>query len=164
LTQESPITEPGLSLESLTAGAYIRVGLSASKKEGAIELLLDCLLAEGALPENAREELLECVMKRERRLSTGLESGVAIPHGTTALIDEEVAALGIFPNGVCFDAVDDCDTQIVILLITPARLRHRHVNNLATIARQLLRAEVRTALLAAKSREEALLAIRRGNV
>lgn len=136
------------------------MGLTASKKETAIEILLDCLFAQGALPAGAREEVLECVMRRERRLPTGLESGVAIPHGTTALIDQEVAAIGIFPDGVCFGAVDNCDTQIVILLITPANLRHRHVNNLATIARQLLRPGVRDALLKAKTPQEVLSAIR----
>lgn len=149
-----------MNLETLTAGAYIRVGLSASKKESAIEQLLDCLLQEGALPLDAREELLEAVMRRERRLSTGLESGIAIPHGTTPLIDREVAALGIFPEGVAFGAVDNSVTHIVILLITPAELRYRHVNNLATIARQLLRPEMRAALLQASSAEEVLEAIR----
>ena len=89
----------GLDLEILTAGAYIRVGLSAVKKEMAIELLLDCLLQEGALPAEARTEILEAVMIRERRLSTGLESGIAIPHGTTPLIEREVAAIGVFPRG-----------------------------------------------------------------
>ena len=136
------------------------MGLTASKKETAIELLLDCLFAQGALPAGARDEVLECVMRRERRLPTGLESGVAIPHGTTALIDEEVAALGIFPDGVCFGAVDDCEAQIVILLITPTSLRHRHVTNLATIARQLLRPGLRDALLEAKTPQEVLAAIR----
>lgn len=148
-----------MDLETLTSGRYVRIGLQAARKEAAIELLLDCLISEGALPGDARAELFDAVMRRERRLSTGLESGIAIPHGTTGLIEREVAALGVFPEGVPFETVDDREPQIVILLITPAAKRHQHVNNLANIARQLLRAEVRRALLEARSVEEALAAI-----
>jgi len=149
-----------MDLEALTGGRYIRVDLRASRKETAIELLLDCLLEEGALPEDSRADLLETILERERRLSTGLEAGIAIPHGTTPRIEREVAALGIFPEGVPFEAVDSATTRIVILLVTPQAMRYRHVNNLAAIARQLLRPEVRSALLKATSREEALAAIR----
>ncbi len=150
-----------MDLETLTAGRYIRVGLEAGSKEGAIGQLLDCLLDEGAVPPDSRGELLEAILEREQRLSTGLEHGIAIPHGTTPRIEEEVAALGIFPQGVPFETVDDHVPRIVILLITPAAKRHRHVSNLASIARQLLRHDVRTALLRAQSPDEALSAIRR---
>ena len=51
-------------------------------------------------------------------------------------------------------------TNIVILLITPAQLRHRHVNNLAAIARQLLCPNVRDCILKAASRQDVLDAIR----
>jgi mannitol/fructose-specific phosphotransferase system IIA component (Ntr-type) len=149
-----------MDLETLTDGRYIRTGLRAARKEQAIELLLDCLLAEGAVPAGCREELLEAVMRRERRLSTGLEGGIAIPHGTTPLVEQEVAALGLFPEGVPFECIDDCTTKIVILLITPAEHRDRHVINLATIARQLLLPGMRSSLLSAVSRDEALSAIR----
>jgi mannitol/fructose-specific phosphotransferase system IIA component (Ntr-type) len=154
------VSERGLNLEQLTSSSYVRIGLEAADKETAILQLLDVLLHEGAVPSEGREELLESVLRRERRLSTGLEAGVAIPHGTTALVTEEVAAVGIYPAGVSFDAVDGSLTKIVILLITPFDLRHRHVNNLAAIARQLLRPEVRLALLEAKTPEEVLATLR----
>lgn len=150
-----------MDLLSLTRRRFVWVGLNATRKEAAIEQLLDCLLSEGAVPAGARQELLEAVMMRERRLSTGLECGIAIPHGTTPLVEREVAALGVFPEGVHFEAVDNSITRIVILLITPLHKRHRHVTNLAAIARQLLRPEVRGALLTATSADEAVDAITR---
>ena len=149
-----------VDLETLTGGRYIWVGLSAPHKESAIELLLDCLLNEGAVEQERRQELLDAIMRRERRLSTGLEQGIAIPHGTTGLVEREIAALGVFPAGVPFETVDDDDVRVVILLLTPAEKRDRHVSNLARIARQLLQPGMRNALLAAQTREEALDAIR----
>jgi mannitol/fructose-specific phosphotransferase system IIA component (Ntr-type) len=150
-----------MDLLTLTQNRYVWVGLEAQRKEAAIEQLLDCLLAAGAVPGDAREELLDAIMARERRLSTGLECGIAIPHGTTSRVEREVAALGVFPDGVHFEAVDNSITRIVILLITPVRKRHRHVTNLACIARQLLRPEIRGALLTASSPDEAVEAMRK---
>jgi len=149
-----------VDLLALTQERYVWLGLRAQRKEEAIEQLLDNLLAAGALPSASRPDLLEAVLRRERRLSTGLECGVAIPHGTTTLVDEEVAAVGIFPGGVPFEAVDEAATRIVILLITPKRKRHQHVANLAAIARQLLLPDVRRRLIRAETRDEALAAIR----
>lgn len=149
-----------MDLLRLTRDRYVWLGLDARGKEEAIERLLDLLLAEGAVPRDARAEVLEAVMARERRLSTGLEDGVAIPHGQTACVDTEVAALGVFPGGVPFGAVDDSLTTVVILLITPVDRRHRHVVNLAAVARQLLHPGVRAALLAARTREEVVAALR----
>lgn len=148
-----------MDLQTLTRGRYVRIDLEASTKEEAIELLLDTLLSEGALPADARDELLEAVMRRERRLSTGLEAGIAIPHGLTHRLEREVAAIGVFPDGVPFGSVDERTTNIVILLMTPAERRNRHVNNLACIARQLLRPEVRNALIGARTIADALAAI-----
>ncbi|HBP19130.1 MAG TPA: hypothetical protein DEA08_15250 [Planctomycetes bacterium] len=149
-----------VDLETLTGGRNIWVGLQAQDKESAIELLLDCLLDAGAVDMACRADLLDAIMTRERRLSTGLEQGIAIPHGTTCHVEREIAALGIFPGGVPFETVDDHDVRLVILLLTPAEHRDRHVSNLARIARQLLQPGVRNSLLAAQTREDALAAIR----
>ena len=75
-------------------------------------------------------------------------------------MDREIAALGIFPGGVPFETVDDDEVRLVILLLTPAERRDRHVINLARIARQLLQPGMRNSLLAAQTREDALAAIR----
>ncbi|MCA8922236.1 MAG: PTS sugar transporter subunit IIA [Planctomycetes bacterium] len=150
-----------MDLLTLTQERFCWPGLHAACKQSAIEELLDRLLAENALPAHAREEMLDAVLQRERRLSTGLQHGIAIPHGTTGHVTREVAGLGIFPEGVPFESVDGSTTQIVILLITPEDLRHRHVTNLAHLARQLLQPDLRCALLAARSQEDVLSAIRR---
>lgn len=152
-----------MDLLTLTQERFCWPGLSAPCKQSAIEELLDRLLAEEALPVHARGEMLDAVLKRERRLSTGLQHGIAIPHGTTPHVTHEVAGLGIFPEGVPFESVDGSLTQIVILLITPEDLRHRHVTNLAMLARQLLQPALRCALLEARSQDDVLAAIRQAD-
>lgn len=149
-----------MDLLTLTRGRLVRLGLRADAKERAIEALLDFLVAEKAVPAEARDSILQAIFTRERRLSTGLEDGVAIPHGITNAIEEEVAAIGIFPEGVPFDASDGQPARIVILLITPELKRYRHVANLAEIARQMRRRELREVLCRAPGIPEALNALR----
>jgi PTS system nitrogen regulatory IIA component len=148
-----------MDLQGLTRGRLVHLGLRASAKTDAIETLLDYLVAEGEVPTLARDSILSAILTRERRLSTGLEHGVAIPHGITDAIEDEVAAVGIFPEGVPFDASDGLPARIVILLITPELKRYRHVSNLAEIARQLRRTTLRERLLAARSLEDAVTAL-----
>jgi PTS system nitrogen regulatory IIA component len=148
-----------MDLLTLTRGRLVSFGLKADAKERAIEALLDFLVQEKAVPATSREQLLQAIFTRERRLSTGLEHGVAIPHGITNAIEEEVAAVGIFPEGVPFDAADGLPARIVILLITPELKRYRHVANLASIARQMRRRELRETLCQAKSLPDAIKAL-----
>lgn len=149
-----------MDLVTLTRGRLVHLGLRADRKEGAIEALLDFLVREGEVPGPSREVILEAIFTRERRLSTGLEHGVAIPHGITTAIEEEVAAVGVFPDGVPFDACDGLPARIVILLITPELKRYRHVSNLAEIARQMRRGELRDLLCRAATVEDAIRALR----
>ncbi len=149
-----------MDLLTLTRGRLVRMGLKADAKERAIEALLDFLVAESAVPREARDSILQAIFTRERRLSTGLEDGVAIPHGITDAIEEEVAAVGIFPEGVPFDASDGQPARIVILLITPELKRYRHVANLAEIARQMRRRDLRELLCKAQAPEDLLAALR----
>ncbi len=152
-----------MDLLTLTRGRLISFGLRADAKERAIEGLLDFLVAEAAVPRDAREQILQAIFTRERRLSTGLEDGVAIPHGITNAIEEEVAAIGLFPEGVPFDAADGLPARIVILLITPELKRYRHVSNLAEIARQMRRRELREVLCRSRSLDDAVRALKMPN-
>ena len=149
-----------MDLLTLTRSRLISFGCRADAKERAIEGLLDFLVKEGAVPRDAREQILQAIFTRERRLSTGLEDGVAIPHGITNAIEEEVAVVGLFPEGVPFDAADGQPARIVILLITPELKRYRHVSNLAEIARQMRRRDFRELLGGARTLAEAIDTLR----
>ena len=148
-----------MDLLTLTRSRLVSFGQKADAKERAIEGLLDFLVSESAVPRDAREQILQAIFTRERRLSTGLEDGVAIPHGITNAIEEEVAAVGLFPDGVPFDAADGLPARIVILLITPELKRYRHVGNLAEIARQMRRRELRDLLCQARTLPDAIQAL-----
>ncbi len=136
------------------------VGLRGADKREVIVELVDALVREGELPPERRAAVLRSVWGRERFMSTGMEQGIALPHGVTDAIEEEVAVIGIAPEGVPFDSFDGAPAQIVILLLTPTMKALTRVRTLAEIVRTVGNAEVRRRLLRARDRQEVIAVLR----
>ena len=149
-----------MELSSLLSPDLVKVGLAARSKEAAIAELLDFLVEKGRLAASGREEALKAVMERERSLSTGMEHGVAIPHGATAAAAELTGALGISREGIEFATLDGRPAHLLVCLLLPVPRASRHVRTLAGIARLLGSETLRGRLLAATTSDEAMSLIR----
>ncbi len=126
--------------------------LQATTKDEVIEELLDLLMKTGKVKD--RDEALTALKEREEKMSTGMEKGVAIPHGKCGCVEELVAAAGIAPEGVEFDALDKKPSYIFIMTLSPKDRSGPHIQFLAEISQLLKHQETREALLAAKSPKE----------
>ena len=82
-----------------------------------LQELLDALTAQGVLRDPAAAA--QAVLDREEQLSTGMEAGLAIPHGRTDAVDELVCAIGVSRKGIDFGSVDGEPTRIFVLVLTP---------------------------------------------
>lgn len=143
-------------LMDLLSEDQIEPNLSGQTRDETLAELVDLLVGAGALKAEARERALAAVIHREERQSTGLGSGVAIPHGTCSDVDEVVAALGIHRAGVPFKAIDDEPVHLVILLLVPPNLLQAHIRTLAGIARVLNDASLREQLIQSDSAQALL--------
>lgn len=66
-----------------------------------------------------KEIVLEMLHKRETLGSTGIGSGVAIPHGrTTAAMDVKIA-FGKSEKGIDFDAIDGKPVHLIFVVLAP---------------------------------------------
>ncbi len=86
-------------------------------KEGVIRELLCRLAAKDLVSDMAIAE--QAVLHREAQTSTGLMSGVALPHGRCSAVTRLVCAIGIAKQGLDFGALDGQPTRFVILVLTP---------------------------------------------
>lgn len=145
-----------MTLVELIRGRLIVPSLAAEEKRGAIRELVDFVCEAGAVAARARPAILKAVYGREDFMSTGMEHGIALPHGVTDAIDEELAAVGISKQGIPFDSYDQKPTHIVILLLTPTMKALTRVRTLAEIARVVNDPRVREALVKAATIDEAL--------
>ncbi|HEY9595356.1 MAG TPA: PTS sugar transporter subunit IIA [Spirochaetia bacterium] len=140
-----------MQLSELFQEDVIKVGLEANDKWEAIEELVDLLVAAHELRLNDRSTVIDAVNVRERSFSTGLKYGLAIPHGTVECVTELVAAMGISEKGVPFESADGAPAHLVILLLVPKASFQQYVPTLAGITGLATAAELREALVAART-------------
>ena len=138
---------------------HVVLELQADRKWDVIRELTAVLDAENAVVD--LEQLLAAVIQRERESSTGIGSGVAIPHAHEDTIRRDFLAIGISRAGIEFDAIDGEPVHIVALLATPKKHQKRHMELLASLSRLLQDADVRARLLAA-SDVEAVIEVFKG--
>lgn len=113
----------------------ITAEIKASSKEAVIRELVDVLAkAEGF---RNKEELVKALLARENLGSTGIGQGVGIPHAKTNVVKKLVAAFGLCPSGVNFDALDGEPVHIFFLLVAPEDSAGPHLKGLARISRLL---------------------------
>jgi mannitol/fructose-specific phosphotransferase system IIA component (Ntr-type) len=127
----------------------VKTRLEARDKLEAIEELVDVLVEAHEIPLSLRDHVVEAVVERERSMSTGMEHGVALPHGSISELDDIVGALGIAGDGIPFESIDGRPAQLIILLVLPKDKFQAHVRTLAGIAHLLQNASLRDSLLRA---------------
>ncbi len=141
-------------LSDLLHERVVKMNVRSQTKAHAIEELVDLIIEAGDLPMSLRAHAIETIAEREKIIGTGMEHGVALPHGSTDRVDSIIGALGIAPAGVNFDSIDGEPANIIVLLLIPRKSFQEHIRAMAAIAR-VMREEVnRKALLAAKTPAE----------
>jgi mannitol/fructose-specific phosphotransferase system IIA component (Ntr-type) len=112
------------------------------------------------LDEKDTEEIIESLLNREKSMSTGIGSGVAIPHCSIGIVNELKVIIGLSKNGIEFDAIDKLPVHIFILLIVPKDKFQDHIKTLALIAKTLNLKEERDKFILSNSYEELISALK----
>lgn len=133
-----------MMLNRILQPACIKVPLAGTDKDSVITELVDVLAENGLLQD--KQVALDAVLARERTRSTGIGSGIAIPHGKTNAVKELVMAMGIAQQPVDFDSVDKKPVFIVILLVSPLDQTGPHIQALARISRLMLDSDFKDSL------------------
>ena len=130
----------------------VKVPLQGKDKKSVITELVDLLNDNRLLLD--RDVALEAVLMREQTKSTGIGSGIAVPHGKCKAVKELVMAIGIAGEAIDFESIDGKRVTIVILLVSPANQTGPHIQALARISRLMLDEPFKQALEKATSAEE----------
>ncbi len=131
----------------------VKIPLEGKDKDAIITELID-VLDQNKLIQN-RQTVIDAVFTRERTRSTGIGSGIAIPHGKCTAVKELVMALGVAESPIDFESVDGKPVSIVILLVSPQDQTGPHIQALARISRLMLDVDFKAALERATSAEVA---------
>jgi fructose-specific phosphotransferase system IIA component len=141
-----------VQLTDLLAPERIKIPLVSSTKEEILEELVEVVGRNGSIRD--LPEVLRAVREREEVLSTGIGSGVAIPHGKSAGITDLSLVAGVTPGGIDFEALDGKPVNLFFLLVGPETAAGQHVKALSRISRLLRRDSFRVRLTQAKTPEQ----------
>ena len=130
----------------------ITVELKATDKKSAIVELVEILKTTKKVKKT--DGIIEVVLEREKLGSTGIGQGVAIPHGKTDVLQEQVGALGVSRKGIEFNSLDGEPVHIIFLLVGPVEVAGQHLKALSRISRLFKDKFLRQAIRDAKTKEE----------
>ena len=130
----------------------VKVPLAGTDKDSVIRELVDLLDSNKLLLD--KDEVLQAVLSRENTRSTGIGSGIAIPHGKCKGVRELVMAMGVSPRGIDFQSIDGKPVYIFVLLVSPIDKTGPHIQALARISRLMLDEDFKNKLQSSASAEQ----------
>lgn len=134
-----------MNLKTVLTPETVNLHLKGSSKEEIIDELLDMLVQAGKVKDKAVARA--CVLDRERKMSTGMKHGIAIPHGKTDSVSDLVACIGISDQPVDFDSLDQEPCRIFIMTLSPIDKTGPHLQFLAEVSLLFKSAEKRQEIL-----------------
>jgi PTS system nitrogen regulatory IIA component len=145
-----------MKIKDFLTASHVAIDVRANDKA---ELLRDLAVRAGTalnLPPNAIASELQ---KRDDLGSTGIGSGVSIPHARLRELTKAFGLLVRLKEPIEFDAVDGQPVDIVFMLLLPAASQLDQLNALAAVARRLRDREVLHRLRKAKDSTELYQAV-----
>lgn len=143
-----------MNIRKILTKDVISLDLHGGNKEQVINEMLDILSGSGKISNRKAAE--KAIWDREKKMSTGMQNGIAIPHGKSDCVDSLVVAVGVHKEGVNFDSLDQEPAHFLIMTISPANRTGPHIQFLAEISRQLNDPATRDRILKAASKDEVL--------
>jgi len=144
-----------VNLKGLTSKNLISIDLNAKTKEEVIKTLIKKLAKEGKL--HSEEGFYKAVMDREKLSPTGLESGLAIPHGKTKAVKEASFAVARLKKPILdWESIDENNrVEFVFLLAIPeGEAGSTHLKLLSELTQRIVDPKYREDLRNSRTVEE----------
>ncbi len=132
---------------------HILDDMKATEHFDALEELVDHLAENGLLRDVSAATAMEAIRSRENQTSTGIGSGVAIPHAFVPGLESVITIFGRSRKGIDFEAIDHVPVTLVLLFLVPENRYQQHLATLAEVARMLNDGETRARLTDAPDAE-----------
>lgn len=160
LQEYLPETFRGTALAGYLSKNLLEPKLKGKNKYEIIDELLNILDQNGLIKN--MDDARNTVLTREESMSTGMQFGIAIPHGRTDAVDQLICAVGIKPESVDFKSIDGKPSKIIILTLSPKKASAPHMQFMSMVS-QALNEKGRKALLTCKTPDEMLTVLTGSN-
>jgi fructose-specific phosphotransferase system IIA component len=152
------VEELPVRLQDYAAPDLIGIAVPARDKENLLDRLVDMLVQSGRVRDH--DTLMREILKREGVMSTGIGSGIAIPHALTDDIEHLVIVFARTERPIDFQALDDQPVDLVFMLVGPKSGASLYVKLLARVSRLLQNEGFKERLRQAENPDEVMEAFR----
>jgi mannitol/fructose-specific phosphotransferase system IIA component (Ntr-type) len=146
-------------MDFIVKGAIL-ADMKADTTRGAIDEMVGALVKSKAVPEEQRKKVVDAILKREKKGTTGFGNGVAIPHAKHEGVDGVVGMLARSGAGIDFAALDGQPVHLFFLLLSNPDKPEDHLKAMEHIFRSIKNDNLRRFMCQAASREELLELLR----
>ncbi len=122
-----------MKLQDIVVESALIPAIEATNRDEVVAELVDALVAAEVVESENRDTLIEAILERERRGSTGFGKGVAVPHVKHDCITKMVATIGVSSKGVDFNALDRQSVYALVLLLSPVDQPEEHLKAMELI-------------------------------
>ena len=112
----------------------ILVSLDVGSKKHALQVLVENVASQTNLAEH---KILDVLLERERLGTTGVGSGIAIPHGKLLELNQMIGCFASLNNPVDFESLDGKPVDLIFVLLAPELAGADHLKALAQVSRLL---------------------------
>ncbi len=116
----------------------VQFRLKANSKKALIQKISETLAEATGL--EARD-IFDRLVEREKLGSTGMGSGIAIPHARMENLDRVYTVFSTLDEGVDFESIDEQPVDLVFALLAPQEAGADHLQALAAASRLLRTAD-----------------------
>ena len=142
-----------IHLETLLSPDRI-IFLNYSSKRDALLALVDNICTAPQIKN--RQEVAQEILKREELMSTAIGRGIAIPHVRLSSVTDLVVSIGISQTDIMdFQALDDEPVRLLFMIAAATSQHAYYLQTLSFFSSRLKNQELRKALLASKTPQEA---------
>lgn len=120
-------------LGELTRPDLIFPDLPATDRQETLRALAGRVVERGLVASG--EDLFQKLWEREQLGTTGIGSGIAIPHCKLPELARGIVAVGLLEGGVDFGAADGKPVQVLFLVVSPSGSPAEHLQILAALSR-----------------------------
>jgi mannitol/fructose-specific phosphotransferase system IIA component (Ntr-type)/CheY-like chemotaxis protein len=156
-TNVKPPVAASYPVSILFSAEHIIPNLKAHERFVVIREMVTHLISIGQIRAQDEEVVVNALITREKKMSTGFGFGCASPRARVDCVKDIVFAVGVYASGVEFQALDNQPVNIFALFIAPANSQSHEAELLrfgAEIAKTLSKTAVRRQLLHSNSAAE----------
>ncbi|TVR12041.1 MAG: PTS sugar transporter subunit IIA [Planctomycetota bacterium] len=126
-------------------------------KPAVLQRLAECISRDASVTQP--KAFIRAIFEREEVSSTGVGGGIAVPHAKLSFNLDFVISVGVSQAGIAYAAKDGAPVHIVVMIAAPESERTTYLRVLATIAAQLKRPEVLSAIRHANDADAVIAAL-----